>query len=264
MSNLNVLINKDFRAVAKGNNITAIEHQDEFLFTPESEFQIATLKEIAEVNGFKIPSNLRTKALQNDFVFGELNKLNIAESTMSKLEKVLEIVNAGVEAGKTDDEIRIDIIQSGFTFKEAGKLFTQAMEEAGHRISPKQRVEKIVEILEEAEFNPETSDQLSEMISRICEEVADTSEKQALAAVRKWAKENEIELPKAPKKSAGRAAGGSIVSKTLEWVLEHKDATEAEILEHIATLKEGITEPQAKKYSTTVVQALEFARKFAE
>lgn len=263
MKNLNVLINKDFRAVAKGNNITAIEHQDEFLFTAESEFPVATLKEVAEANGFKIPSKLRTKAAQNEFVFGELNELKIAESTMSKLEKVLEIVNAGVEAGKSDDEIRIDIIQSGVTFKEAGKLFTQAMEEAGHRISPKQRSEKIAIILEDAEFNPETAEQVTKMVAKIVEEVADTSEKQALAAVRKWAKENEIELPKAPKKSAGRASGGSIVAKTLEWLLEHKDATEAEVTEFVTGAKEGITEPQAKKYVSTAMQALEFARKFA-
>jgi hypothetical protein len=262
MKNLNVLINKDFRAVAKGNNITAIDHQDEFLFTSESEFPTATLKEIAEANGFTIPSKLRSKAQQNEFVFGALNELNIAESTMSKLEKVLEIVNAGVEAGKTDDEMRIDIIQSGVTFKEAGKLFAQAMEQSGHRISPKARDEKIAIVLEGEEFNPSTTEELDAMVVKIVSEVSDTSEKQAIASIRKWAKENEIELPKATKKAAGRASGGSMVAKTLEWLLDHKDATEAEVMEFVSGAKEGMKEEQAKKYVSVAIQALEFARKF--
>lgn len=258
----NVLLNESFKAVAKGNNLTPIEHEGEFLFTAESDFPVATLKEIAEVNKFKIDGKLRKRVDMNAFVFTTLNELEIAESTMSKLEKVLEIVNPLVAEGQTDDEIRIAIIQSGVPFKEAGKLFTQAMEQAGHRISPKARAEKIEIILEDAEFNPEAYSEVEEMVKRIAGEVPDTTEKQALAAIRKWAKDNEIELPKAPKKTAGRAAGGSIVGKTLEWLLEHKDATQEDVAEYVKSCKEGITEPQAAKYISTAMQALEFARKF--
>ena len=204
-----IVLNEKFVAFAK--NVTPIEHQGEFALTAESEFSLATLREIAVANNVKIPGSLKKKTDITVFLFEELSKLKIVEKKMSKLEGVIEIVNTGVEAGKSDDEMIIEIIQSGVKFKEANALFTKAMEQAGHRISPKERTAKIVEILEEAEFNPETVADLEAMVKRICEgdedeeAVADTSEKQAMAAIRKISRLDWISFSETPPSLAQRS-----------------------------------------------------------
>lgn len=264
---MNIIIDSNFKARFKGQNLTAAEHDGEFVFSENSDFSISTLKEIAKANGFEIPSKeLRKKANAHEFVFNTLNTSeNIVEAKMSNLDQVKEIVNVGVSEGKSDDEIKIAIVQSGISFKDAQKFFQQAMEECGHRISPKARFAKICDVLDEMEFNPDTPDEVSAVAEKLAEQIDDTSEKQALAAMRKWAKENEIELPKPAKKAggAGRGAGGGLIQKGLDWLVENKDADAEAITNFILSAKDGITEAQAKKYVSSLTQSLEFARKFA-
>ncbi len=260
---MNIILNENFTAIYKGN-VSPIEREGQFAVDGKIEYPLATLKEIAIANKFKIPSSIKTKAKMNEFVFEELNKLNIAESKMSKLEKVIEIVNAGVEAGKTDEDMLIEIVQSGVKFKEANKLFTQAMEQAGHRISPKERTSQIFAILDDAEFAPEAYADVQAMVATIVKEVADTSDKQALAGIRKWAKENEVELPKAPKNATGRASGGDMNTLICNFMVGKAEYSAEEVTEFIRSKKPEVSDGSIASYLKHSKRSFDFAQKCIE
>ena len=163
-------------------------------------------------------------------------------------QKVAEIVAKGVEAGHDDDTMLIEIVQAGIKFKAAGKLFNQAMTEGGYRITAKDRKEKGRAILVDAEFAPENYDELQAMIERISEEVDDTTASQASSICKNYAKEFEIELPKAPKKSTG-----GIKAEIMEFLFKSPNATHEELFDFIESKgpfkKVDRSEILAKRYS---------------
>ena len=148
---------------------------------------------------------------------------------------LLKIVAEGIEAGLDDEAIMLKLVTEGdIGFRRAAKAFTVAMQNGGFRITNKDRKEQIGKILEEAAFNPQSYDDVSNMLENITKQVKDTETSQAYAIMRAWAKKAEVELPKAPKKTAG-----GLRNKILDWICKNHPATKQDLHNAIFELSDG-------------------------
>lgn len=257
------LINQNFKVLRVGEYVEASEEDGEFILTKEVAygFQIATLKEIANANGMIYKSRTKQKDLADDLM-DHLKTLTLPKvNKMTETQIVEDIIAKGIEAGHDDDTMLVAIVNEGISFKAAGKLFKSVMESKGYRASTAKVAEESAKILSEAEFSPEVSDDVKSMVEHIISEISGATEKQAMAAIRKYAKANEITLPKA-KTGAKNSSGGSggINKKVAEFLLENRGASEEEISNHVSGLKDGITPGQLKKYVTVAIRMQNFAK----
>lgn len=257
------LINDNFKAIRRGAFVEANADNGEFIFNTDShdDLTVATMKEIGASHGIKIPSKAKREEVVA-LLSEKLSNIKIAEvNKMTDTQTVEKIIEEGVANGKSDDEMLVEIVNAGVSFKNAGKLFKSVMESNGLRITTKERMAKANEIMEAADFTPTTVDNVKGMVKKLCDDIADTNEKAAMAAIRKYAKANDITLPKV---SRGKGApGGGIQSKIQEWLLANRDADKDAIGEQIKTIKDGIGDAQLKKHVDLAFTTLEFARKFA-
>lgn len=252
------LLDANFKVMRKGDFVEANESAGEIVYTSDNEADLAVgqLQEIATANKLAINKSLK-KAEYVVALAEKLESLKCKEQNeMTESQKVEEIVEAGLAAGKSEDDILVEIINAGVAYKKAGKLFNQYMLNSGHRITRKERNEQVAELLDEAEFNPETGEEVAAMIEKITSEVKATNEKEALQAIRAFARDNDIELPKVPKK--GRTQGG-FKGKVFAWMLDNPTAG-ADDLTSFITEECGKNEATAKRF----VEIQAFATKFAE
>lgn len=262
------LIGNNFKALRTGEFVQASHEDGEFIYDTDQnetdQLAVATLIEVAEANGLKISSKAK-KADVIEQLSAHLSTLKLPEvNKMTDTQIVEKVIEAGVAAGKSDDDMLLEIVNEGVSFKSATKLFKSVMEEKGYRVNAKERAEKIEAILKGEDFAPETADEVKEMVDRIVSEVPDTSDKQALAAIRKYAKANEIELPKVKKGGGSGGAGTSGINKKVgEFLLENRDADEAAVQEFIKSIKEDVTDGQLKKYTTNAMRMLAFAKQWS-
>lgn len=244
----------------KGAHVIANETDGEFIFDTDADakdqLNKATLRGIAEANDVIVGSkdNVATLVKKLDQNFSKLKLLEVNE--MSDEAKVEEIVVAGVEAEKDHDTMLVEIVNAGVSFKNAVKLFKRVMESKGFAITAKKRAEKIQGLIEELEFNAESGEDVSGMIAHIVKNVPDTNEKQALGVLRRWAKKEEIELPK-PEKKAGGAGG--FRAKAFDWMIANPTAESEEFFKW-AVEDQGRKETVAKRF----VGLFEVSKKIAE
>jgi hypothetical protein len=144
-----------------------------------------------------------------------------AEPTAAELEfqKARALIEPMSRDGKSDEDMLVKLIQEGFLAKKAFKLVRQSLEDLGVRMSTKDRYEQISEILLKNEFAPAEYSDLKDCVAFLTTEIEATDEAQALKAVKKFAKANSIELPKAPKGS--RSSGKSFRSRALRFMVDH-------------------------------------------
>lgn len=231
------LINSDFVAVRKGDFVKADEEYSEFIYNSNApeDVTVAALKEIAAANKIKIKDGNKSEILEQ--VNNGLEKLKLAEAnTMSDTDKVKEIVLAGHEAGKEENDILVEIVTSGIDFKSAVKHYKQAQEELGLALTPKKRYALAKDVMEEEQFSPENYDDVTSMTDKLQAKLDDTNEKQALAAIRKYCKEIEVEMPKKPKASGGVSG---FRAKAFKWVEQNPTASDDEFRSFVEENKEA-------------------------
>lgn len=249
---MKVLINADFKALRTGKFVVANEEAGEFIFNSKDveDLSIATLLEIGKANKIKVKKGKKGDVVDT-LVEGieELELAVVSEKPISLLAE--EIVAAGVEAGESDEEMQIKIVQAGAKFKQAGKLFNQAMASGGFRVTAKERKANIRTVLVEAEFQPETSEEVSKMVARLEDELNDVNASQANAGIRAYAREFEIEIPKPEKKPKG---GFKI--QVQNHVIENPEITKEEFAEFC---EDKVKDVEQKV--RTMWPAIEFAQK---
>ena len=145
------------------------------------------------------------------------------------LQKAKAILEPMIRAGnKSDDEMQIALVTgAGFPFKKAGRLFARALEDLGVRMSRKDRSEQVAEILTKNKFAPKEWTEVQSVCEYLSTELDATDEKQALVAVKRFAKTNGITLPVRPKGVRG-SGKGSFRIKSLNWMEENPTATDQE------------------------------------
>jgi uncharacterized lipoprotein len=152
----------------------------------------------------------------------------VAEPSQAQLEfaKAKELIQPLAKAGKSEDEMAIVLIQKGdFPFKRAGRLLRKVLEDLGVRMSAKDRLREVSDLLLKADFAPKDWSEVVKICKYLAEEVDATDEKQALNAVKKFAKDQGYELPIKPKGSGGGAKVG-FRSVFLTWLEANPTASD--------------------------------------
>ena len=219
------LINENFTVAQKGDFVKTSELAGDFVYNTESEpLTTATMREIAIANDFKVKGK-KVSEVKKDFDLN-LMELDVPEKReMSESEKVSQIVKAGFEDDQDEDDILVSIVQAGVKFQKAIKMLKQAKIDLGLTISPDERWKKSNEIMEGEDFEAVEYEDVSKMAATISKGVPNTSEKQALAMIRKYCKANELDIPKKPK-----GGGVTFAVKAMAWIFNNleEDAEEFE------------------------------------
>jgi hypothetical protein len=241
---MKILFNGKLKAMRCGLYVAADNSAEEFILdTEKTDLTKKQLQDIASANKWKLG--------KKDTLTEMLSAIeeNVSNSSIPKMDekpdsqKVKEIVEAGVEAGTSDEDMVVQIIQAGVIYKVANKLFEAALAAGGFRLSVKERKEKVRQILLDKEFEPKDSESLDAIVKSLSEELPDTTQEQALKAVRAYCREFEFELPKAPSKPKG-----GFKSVIFAWIKENPTATTEDLKEFIVDEKEK-DEKYVDKYS---------------
>jgi hypothetical protein len=143
-----------------------------------------------------------------------------AEPTAAEIEfqKAKTILEPLARDGKSEEDMLVKLIQEGFLSKKAFKLVRSCLEDLGVKMSTKDRCTQTAEILLKNGFAPKDWSEVQDCCTFITKELEATSEKQAMVAIKRFAKDNAIDLPKRPK---GRGQGNSFRAKMHKFMVEH-------------------------------------------
>ncbi len=246
---MKVLINEDFKAIRKGEFVTALKEANEFVLTNDYDCEAIVLDEIIDANYLAISKKLnKANKLATILVkfeekeMPQQNEKTATEKAAEELAAVKKIVEDGCNAGTSEDMILVAIVNAGIKFSNATRLHKVAMQELGLLISPTERKTQINALIKKTKFKPETYDDVVSFAASIAETVKNTTVKQASAALRSWAKVNEIKLPKKEKvKSSGGTRGarkGTKKTILVDWVLDNPGANEKDFFEKVCTMVE--------------------------
>lgn len=245
---MKALINVGLEIIRKGEFVSANESAGEFLFDSEScDLTLKILVMICQENLVSVPRKSNKK--ETIAILAEhINTMEIPTmNDKTDSQKVEEIVAAGVEAGSSDEDMLIEIIQAGIKFKAAGRMFKEAMESGGYRITAKLRKEQCRDVLVECEFSPADYDAVLAMVDSLVGKVADTTTSQAHAMIRSYAKEFEIDLPTPVKQQDMK-----ISEKICNWIIANPgsadEATLTAFLESIDVVDKSVVR-YVKKYT---------------
>lgn len=224
------LINNNFKIMRKGSHVSANEKVGEFIYDDESQdFSLGQMKEIAEANKLQCVGK-STKQYQQS-LNEALKMVDVAQQNgPTETEKVEQIVSEGFAAGHDDDTMMIAIVQAGISFRRAGRMFKDAVEKLGLRTSVKDVKEVARKLLAALEFNPQSYADVKSVAEKIVAEVDGSTDAQAMVAIKAYAKENEIVLPKrekGEKKAPGRSGGK--FNKFYQFILDNPDASADDI-----------------------------------
>jgi hypothetical protein len=158
----------------------------------------------------------------------------VSEPTAAELElaKAKEILEPLAKEGKSDDEMGVALVTDGFSFNKAKRLMRRALEDLGVRLSNKDRLAQASELLLANDFAPTEWQEVVDVCEYLAQELEATTEKQALRSVKKFAKEQGIELPEKPKGKGGvgKPSATSYRSMSLAWIAANPKATEKQFV----------------------------------
>ena len=172
-------------------------------------------------------------------------------------EEQIEIVTNGIENKVKDDDILMQLFQTGVAFSSLRSLFNGILADKELRMTSKDRKSKTAEFLEDFIVDAETtSSDLVAKISALQDELK-CSTTQAAASMRTWAKSASMTLPKIVKEKVARKVGFSgIIQTLLDHVMANKEITRGD-LKTYADIN-GIK----GTYVTTAINIVNFAKEF--
>jgi len=174
-------------------------------------------------------------------------------------EEQIEIVVNGIENKVKDDDILMQLFQTGVAFSSLRSLFNGILADKELRMTSKDRKSKTADFLTDFIVDAETS--ASDLVAKIgaLQDELKCSTTQAAASMRTWAKSAGMTLPKVVKEKVAKRVGFSgIIQTLLDHVMENKSITRKE-------LKAYADANNIKRtYVTTVINIVDFAKKFNE
>lgn len=153
----------------------------------------------------------------------------VKEPTAAELrfQKAKGILEPLAREGATDEQMLVKLINEGFQAKESFKMIKSVLEDLGVRMSAKDRYTQVSEILSKNVFAPTEYSEVRDVCVFLTSELEATDEKQAMRAVKKYANENSIELPKRPKGMGPRSGGNSFRARMIKWMIENANENSA-------------------------------------
>jgi len=252
------LLNGNGKVIRSGKLVAADPDANETVLDtdkPES-YTASFLIDVAKENRVAIHKKDAKKILLEK-IEDSFETLNLPEhSKMTETEIVTKIVNDGVAADKSDDEMLQEIVDSGVSFKNAMKLFNAAMREGNFRISTHERNKLISTKLEELEFEPKTYEDLTNICESIVEDegIPDTDTAQALAGVKKYLKTFKLDCPKPE-----RAPSGGIKARIFGWISENYEEEKDNFLKFIEEISKG-DEDKIERYTKSYLPVFELVQ----
>ena len=133
--------------------------------------------------------------------------------------------DAAHAAGKEEDEIKLDMIGAGATFKNVTRLFNQFSVDAGLTVSKEEKDQILLDVLNGADLADEATfnAKVEELMSRL----SGSTDKSAAALIRAYAKKNGIEAFKKAKGGTGEAKTG-FAAKFYDFLVANPECTVAE------------------------------------
>jgi len=158
-----------------------------------SDLTVSNILDICEIEEIEIKSKKKNDIISeiNDYLNNNFTEVN----EMSDEQKYEDIVVAGFEAEKSDNDMKKELFEAGCDFGDINKTFNSIITEKALRMSPKDRNTKASEFLEG--YVPGTVEEHLAKVAEL-EDFLGCKTTQAGASMRAWAKANDVELPKAP------------------------------------------------------------------
>ena len=197
--------------------------------TEKEETTVALWKEFAAINEINVTAKKKADIVSQ--IEAHIVEHNNEVTEMEHEQLAEQIISEGFAAEKTDDEMKEAMIIQGIPYGIMNKMFKETVERLGLRVSPKERNAKAAEFLEG--YTPDIND-VNSHLAKISElqDFLDCKTTQAGASMRKWAKDNKIELPKAPATptvSPGYRGNPKIVA---DWALQNENCTFDELVKY--------------------------------
>ena len=137
--------------------------------------------------------------------------------------------SALLSEAEEEDDIKMQMIGAGATFKNVTRLYNQFCIDAGLAISAADRKQLVEETLTGKEF--ETEEDFNECVDSLVASVKGATERSAGALIRSYAKKNELVAYARPK-SEGTGRSG-FISKYHAWLVENPLCTKDEAVAFI-------------------------------
>lgn len=141
------------------------------------------------------------------------------ENTEQKVDLEVAIraaFDAAHAAGKEEDDIKLDMIGAGATFKNVTRLFNQFSVDAGLTVSKEEKDQILLDVLNGADLADEAT--FNAKVEELMARLSGSTDKSAAALIRAYAKKNGIEAFKKAKGSTGEAKTG-FAAKFYDWLV---------------------------------------------
>ena len=138
-----------------------------------------------------------------------VNETAGAEGTEQKVDleaMIRAAFDAAHAAGKEEDDIKLDMIGAGATFKNVTRLFNQFSVDAGLTVSKEEKDQILLDVLNGADLADEAT--FNAKVEELMARLAGSTDKSAAALIRAYAKKNGIEAFKKAKGGTGEAKTG--------------------------------------------------------
>ncbi len=227
---MKVAFDSNFKAMRSGEFVEHSINTDagEFVLDSDSNYGLSTLKEIAEKNNVET-AGLKKKEDFVEAILAHVSEIGLPTMDNPPLDKVVtDLVRAGTEADKSDDDLLIEIVQAGAKFSQAQKLLKFAKEELGLITSAKDRREIVDELLGK-NFNPKSADEVLAVIPKITAKMDDLTDAQAKAQIRAYLKRRDLVMPQMPPSKRERKA--DIYERFARWLEANNDCTDKQVQE---------------------------------
>lgn len=226
---MRAIFNEDFKVVSFDPTAKPDEDRLEFLYDSSANPSKATCIGIAKALRIRGNYAMGLPAL--------IHSIDVKLSTLRKLETkmqsqnqaVQDIVAAGNEAGKSEDEIIIEIVKSGVNYRDAISSYDRACIELGLKVKPlkpAERSEAVRKLLAKKKFKaPKDFQGVIDTINWLNEkfEAGSVTASGLMTSLQKYCRDNEIELPKKPKEKKERISAATKITNHILDNLDEKD-----------------------------------------
>jgi len=233
------LLDKNLVVTARGESL-----EGELAYDPDGKVKLAELKAIAKANSIQHGAKIKMTELAV-LIADAFSEMDLPEYLDKK-----GIVVAGVKAGKDDNQIMMELIEAGVPVRDVVGEFRTALMAAGMLLKPKERNAKLAGLLDG--FKPESGNDVSDKLRELMDAVPRTTERQAMAAIRKYARGNKIDLPKVKRV-------GGFKKKVYDWMVLNPTASVLDLREFVKD--KGKPENVSKRYEEVLVLAQKMAER---
>lgn len=157
-----------------------------------------------------------------------VNETAGSEGTEQKVDLEVAIraaFDAAHAAGKEEDDIKLDMIGAGATFKNVTRLFNQFSVDAGLTVSKEEKDQILLDVLNGADLADEAT--FNAKVEELMARLSGSTDKSAAALIRAYAKKNGIEAFKKAKGGTGEAKTG-FAAKFYDFLVANPACTVAE------------------------------------